>query len=125
MSIDELTKRQRDFADHAFGALLDQMRDPWDKQRFSTLKEDLWLFDLDSDPGERTNLADDPDYANIVADLIREIDTWEISRTMRKPTLTEKIVRQLQDREVTAEPPLGRQSRSIHPCNSICPNSIC
>ena len=78
---------------------LNLFREPRDKQRFSNQEEDRCLFDLESDPGERTNLAEDPAYTDVVAGLIREIDIWDNSRTLREPTLTEKIVRQLQARK--------------------------
>ena len=64
-------------------------RDPRDPGRVSGAEADRVLFDLDSDPGETRNLAQDPAYAPVMEALIARIDAWDRARTIIKPSLVE------------------------------------
>jgi arylsulfatase len=59
-------------------------RDPRDPARFAG-REDTALFDLETDPGERRNLAADPSYRNTIAELTAKIDAWDQSRPTVPP----------------------------------------
>lgn len=61
-------------------------RDPDDPGRYAGA-EDRVLFDLEGDPQETTNLAADPAYAAIVADLVTKIDAWDSDRPIVAPAL--------------------------------------
>ena len=61
-------------------------RDPRHPDRFD-LTDGLMLYDLDTDPGERRNLAADPAGADVVADLVARIDAWDHSREIRTPVI--------------------------------------
>lgn len=43
---------------------------------FAPNKPDIELFDLNKDPYEINNVADDPDYAEIKAELLEELEKW-------------------------------------------------
>ena len=51
-------------------------RDPLNPERFAGA-EDPMLYDLDTDPGERQNLASDPAYGGAMAELVAKIDAWD------------------------------------------------
>jgi arylsulfatase A-like enzyme len=64
-------------------------RDPRDPYRFR-VSEDRVLYDLQTDPGERHNLASDPAYAQVIDDLVGEIDAWDRARPVTLPSLIER-----------------------------------
>ncbi|MBT3377712.1 MAG: sulfatase-like hydrolase/transferase [Lentisphaerae bacterium] len=47
----------------------------------------LLLHDMEADPGERTNLANAPEFSSIRQDLLAKIDAWDASRPIREPTV--------------------------------------
>lgn len=54
-------------------------RDPRDPERFAG-REDAVLFDLETDPDERHNLAPDPSCRHVIEALSIKIDAWDQSR---------------------------------------------
>jgi arylsulfatase A-like enzyme len=63
-------------------------RHPRDPSRFLD-GEDRVLYDLETDPTESTNLADDPAYASVAKALVAKIDAWDRERPIVTPTLVE------------------------------------
>ena len=57
-------------------------RDPLAPDRFSVADGQM-LFDLREDPGERVNRAGDPACADVVEDLVGQIDAWDRARMKR------------------------------------------
>jgi len=49
---------------------------PAQAQLFQAPRPVLELYDLEADPWETTNLADDPDYAEVVQELLTTLDHW-------------------------------------------------
>ena len=64
-------------------------RDPRDPTRFAARKDPV-LFDLEDDPGETHNLAQDPDYAPTVEALVAQIEAWDRGREITAPTRIER-----------------------------------
>ncbi|MGC9346801.1 MAG: sulfatase family protein [Anaerolineae bacterium] len=60
-------------------------------QQASGRPEDRVLFDLEADPGERQNLADDVASRGVVDSLIAKIDAWDDSRPIGKPLVQERL----------------------------------
>lgn len=46
---------------------------------FASRKPDIELFDLNKDPHEINNLANDPSYAKVKAELLKELENWRIN----------------------------------------------
>jgi choline-sulfatase len=59
-------------------------RDPCDPSAFAG-REDAVLFDLETDPGERHNLAADPSCSPVIEGLTAKIDAWDRSRPIVAP----------------------------------------
>jgi len=59
-------------------------RDPRNPTRLEDT-EDAMMFDLETDPLERNNLANDQQYSDIKAQLKAKIDEWDSSREIREP----------------------------------------
>ena len=64
-------------------------RDPRDAGRFAE-DDGLMLHNLNDDPGERTNLAGNPQYEEVIQRLMAILNTWDRSRETRVPVLREK-----------------------------------
>jgi len=47
----------------------------------------LMLHNLTDDPGERVNLAGDPEYDGVAKELLAKIDAWDRPREIRQPVL--------------------------------------
>jgi arylsulfatase A-like enzyme len=54
------------------------------KYSMNTVEREPVLFDLDQDPTERVNLADDPGYAEVRRDL-----SERLARRMARPSLAD------------------------------------
>jgi choline-sulfatase len=64
---------------------------------------DAELYDLEADPGEFRNLAGDPAHAETVAILEAEIDRWDKSRRITRPTPTAQWRRRWERYQETGE----------------------
>ncbi len=60
-------------------------RDPRDRDHYAGA-EDRVLFDMESDPQEYVNRADDPACASVISAMIARIDAWDRSRAVQTPT---------------------------------------
>ena len=64
-------------------------RDPRSTDRFAG-SEDRVLFDLEADPQETRNLAQETAYAVVIDELVDKIDSWDRDRPIVVPGLVEK-----------------------------------
>ena len=64
-------------------------RDPRDPDRF-TSQDDRVLFDLETDPGERNNLAGAPACAAVVDRLLAALDNFDHGREMVEPCIVKR-----------------------------------
>jgi len=65
---------------------LSLFRDPREPYRFAA-SEDRVLYDLETDPQERHNLASDLAYAQVIDELVFKIDEWDRARPVTPPSL--------------------------------------
>jgi arylsulfatase A-like enzyme len=77
-------------------------RDPTDSASLIN-GPDRVLFDLVTDPEERTNLANKPEFQPIVSRLIATLDAWDATRPVRRPGLTPEAEDRLQTRVAARE----------------------
>jgi arylsulfatase A-like enzyme len=49
------------------------------------------LYDLDADPGENTNLFEDPANNDVSADLLKKIEDWQASEVKWDPSQADKV----------------------------------
>lgn len=64
-------------------------RDPFTHQSYED-RDDMVLFDLDSDPQEKHNLANESTHTPVIFRLVAAIDAWDRGRPLLEPVLVKE-----------------------------------